>query len=121
MINLTLWIAQGLLAILFGMAGLMKSTQPVSKLASTVTWATRFPVIIVLLIGLSELLGALGLILPGLLDILPILTPIAAAGLALIQLLAIVHHSRHGEGKAIIFNLVLLALALFVSWGRFEA
>jgi uncharacterized protein with PQ loop repeat len=118
--NTALWIIQGILAALFAMAGLMKSTQPIDKLVkSGVTWADRFPLSTVRLIGASELLGALGLILPWLLNTVPILTPIAASGLALVQFLAIFHHAKHKEGKAIFFNIVLLSLAAFVAYGRF--
>jgi len=118
--NTSLWIVQGILAAMFAMAGIMKSTQPIDKLLkSGVTWADRFPLTTVRIIGVSELLGALGLILPLLLNIAPMLTPIAALALAFVQLLAIFHHAKHKENKAIVFNMVLLALAAFVAYGRF--
>lgn len=120
--NTILWIIQGILAAMFAMAGTMKSTQPIDKLLkSGVTWADRFPLATVRLIGASELLGALGLILPWLLNIAPVLTPVAAIGLAFVQLLAIFHHAKHKEGKAIVFNIVLLSLAAFVAYGRFNS
>jgi uncharacterized membrane protein YphA (DoxX/SURF4 family) len=118
--NTTLWIIQGILAVAFAMAGLLKTTQPIDKLAKTVTWANRFPVTVVRFIGVSEFLGALGLILPGVLNMIPIMTPIAASGLALIMWLAIFHHSRHKEGKAVVFNVVLLIMAAIVGYNRFE-
>ncbi len=71
------------------------------------------------IIGISELLGALGLILPWLLNLVPMLTPLAAIGLALIQFLAIFHHAKYKESKAIIFNLILIAMAAFVAIERF--
>ena len=118
--NNILWIIQGILAAMFAMAGVMKSTQPVDKLVkSGVTWANRFPLTTVRIIGLSELLGAAGLILPWLLNIFAVLTPVAAACLAIIQLLAIFHHAKHKENKAIVFNLVLMSLAAFVAYNRF--
>lgn len=120
--NTALWIAQVLLAAMFAMAGVMKSTQPVDKLLkSGVTWADRFPLTTVRIIGASELLGALGLILPWLLNIVPVLTPVAAAGLAFVQLMAIFHHAKHKESKAIVFNIVLMSLAAFVAYGRFSS
>ncbi len=120
--NTALWIAQGILAAMFLMAGVMKSTQPIDKLLkSGVTWADRFPLTTIRIIGLSELLGALGLILPWLLNILPGLTPVAASALAFIQLMAIFHHAKHKESKAIVFNFVLLSLATFVAYGRFTS
>ncbi len=117
--NIALWIVQGILAALFGMAGIMKSSQPIDKLSKGLTWAPRFPLPVVRLIGLAELLGALGVVLPWLLNVAPVFTPVAASGLALVQLLAIFHHANHKEGKAIVFNLVLLGMAAFVAYGRF--
>ncbi len=120
--NTTLWIAQGILATMFAMAGIMKSTQPIDKLMkSGLNWVERVPISTVRIIGLSELFGAIGLILPLALGILPILTPIAAVGLAVIMILAIVHHLKYKENKAIVFNAVLFALAIFVAYGRFTA
>lgn len=120
--NIALWITQGILAAMFAMAGVMKSTQPIDKLLkSGVTWADRFPLTTVRLIGLCELLGALGLILPWLLNIVAVLTPVAALALAFVQLLAIFHHAKHKESKAIVFNIVLLSLAAFVAYGRFNS
>ena len=119
--NTTLWIVQGILAAMFAMAGVMKSTQPIDKLLkSGVTWADRFPLTNIRIIGASELIGALGLILPWLLHIVPVLTPVAASALAFVQLMAIFHHAKHKETKAIVFNIVLIALALFVAYGRFS-
>lgn len=119
--NTALWIAQVILAALFTMAGTMKSTQPIDKLLkSGVTWADRFPLSTIRIIGLSELLGAAGLIVPWLVNISPVLTPVAAAALAFVQLLAIFHHARHHEPKAIAFNIVLLTLAAFVAYCRFS-
>ncbi|MFL6220093.1 MAG: DoxX family protein, partial [Actinomycetes bacterium] len=71
------------------------------------------------MIGALEVLGAVGLILPAALDIAPILVPLAATGLGVIMLGAIVTHARRREPQAIVINLVLLALAAFVAWGRF--
>ena len=70
-------------------------------------------------VGIVEIFGALGLILPALTDVAPILVPIAASGLAVAQVGAIVVHVRRKEPQFIIGNLVLIALALFVAWGRF--
>lgn len=120
--NTALWITQGILAAMFAMAGVMKSTQPIDKLLkSGVTWADRFPLTTIRIIGVSELLGALGLILPWLLDIVPVLTPVSASALAFVQLLAIFHHAKHKESKAIVFNIVLISLAAFVAYGRFNS
>ncbi|MCA5006129.1 DoxX family protein [Sphingobacterium bovistauri] len=120
--NTTLWIVQGLLALIFAMAGIMKSTQPIDKLLkSGVTWTDRFPLTTVRIIGLSELIGALGLILPWLLNIFPVLTPIAATSLALVMTLAMMHHLKYKEYKAIAFNFILLVLICFVAYNRFNS
>jgi hypothetical protein len=106
---LILDIIQGIFAALFAMAGTMKSMQPINKLLkSGITWAGRFPTATVRLLGVSELLGAIVLILPLLFTIIPVHKPLAATGRAFVQLLAIFHHAKYKEGKAIVFNNVLL-------------
>ena len=118
--NITLWIIAGLLAAAFLAAGAMKLAQPKAKLAeSGMAWTEDFSDGQVKAIGVVEVLGALGLILPAALDIAPILTPIAAAGLAISQLLAAVVHLRRGEKQMLPINLVLAALAAFVAVMRF--
>ncbi|WP_433626360.1 DoxX family protein [Nocardia sp. CA-120079] len=117
--NVALWIVAGVLAVMFGMAGVMKATQPKDTLAEKLPWVADVSVGTLRLIGVSEALGALGLVLPAWTGIAPILTPIAAVGLAVIMALAIVTHARRKEPSAIVFNLVLLAAAVFVAWGRF--
>ena len=118
--NTTIWIIQGILAAMFGMSGVMKSTQSTEKLLKGgVSWAARFPISTVRFIGMSELLASLGLILPWALNILPILTPVAASGLVVIMILAIAHHAKHKEGKAIMFNAVLLVLSAVIAICRF--
>lgn len=118
--NTALWIAQILAALAFGGAGFMKLTRPKSALyESGLKWVEDFSDAQVKLIGLLELLGAAGLILPWALNILPILTPVAAVGLVVIMLGAAYTHLRRGENPIIAVNAVLLALALFVAWGRF--
>jgi uncharacterized membrane protein len=116
--NITLWVVQGLLALAFLAAGVPKATQPIPAVSTRLTWAKDVPAPLVRFIGVAEILGALGLILPALTGILPWLTVAAAAGLALIQASAIVFHLRRGEARVIVGNVVLLALALFVVYGR---
>lgn len=86
--NVFLWIVQALLAAAFVMAGVMKSTQPKEKLAPKLPWVRDFSPATVRFIGIAELLGGLGLILPAATGIAPILTPLAATGLAIIMVLA---------------------------------
>jgi uncharacterized membrane protein YphA (DoxX/SURF4 family) len=119
-VNVVLWIVAGLLAVAFLAAGLMKLTQPKKKLAdSGMGWTEDFSDGAVKGIGALEVLGAAGLILPAALDIVPVLVPIAATGLALLMLGAAVTHARRKESTNIVVNIVLLALAAFVAWGRF--
>jgi len=117
--NIALWIVQVLLAIVYGLAGLMKAFQT-EKAKETLPWAKRHSTGFVRMVGTFELLGALGLILPALTGILPWLTPLAALGLSLVQVLAIVtEHLPHKESKMIPGNVILLALSAFVAYGRF--
>ena len=117
--NIALWIVQALLAVAFLGAGAMKLTQPKEKLVTSLAWAESFSPTSIKLIGAAEVLGALGLVLPALTGIAPVLTPLAAVGLAVVMVGAIVTHGRRGERPMIAFNVVLLALAAFVAWGRF--
>lgn len=118
--DIVLWIVAGVLAAAFLAAGLMKLAQPRKKLAdSGMGWVENFGDRAVKGIGAMEVLGALGLILPAALDIAPVLVPIAATGLAVLMLGAAVTHARRREPQMIVVNLVLLALAAFVAWGRF--
>jgi uncharacterized membrane protein YphA (DoxX/SURF4 family) len=117
--NVFLWIVQAVLAAMFVMAGLMKATQPKEKLAPKLPWVEDFSPGTVRFIGVVELLGGLGLILPAATGIAPILTPIAATGLAITMVLAAATHIRRREPSAVAFNAILFALAVFVAWGRF--
>ena len=119
--NIALWIVQALLAVAFGMAGIMKLTQPKEKLAAQMGWVEDFAPTTVKGISLLEVVGAIGLILPRLTGIFPWLTAVAAVGLVLTMLGAIVTHFRRHENPMIVANVVLLALAAFVAYGRFAA
>ena len=117
--NTFLWIVQGVLALAFLAAGLMKAVQPKEKLAERMDWVEDFSGGAIRMMGLLEILAAIGLILPPLLDIGPILAPVAATGLVLTMLGAAFTHVRRGERDQVITNVVLGALALVVAWGRF--
>jgi uncharacterized membrane protein len=117
--NVVLWIVQGLLAAMFAIAGVMKSTQPKDKLADRMPWVQDFSPATVRFIGIVELAAALGLILPAWTGIAPILTPLAATGLAVMMVLAALTHARRKEPSGIATNAVLFLLAAFVAWGRF--
>jgi hypothetical protein len=118
--NVVLWIVSGLLAAMYVAAGLTKVTQPRAKLAAgQMGWAADYSDAGVKAIGAVEVLGAIGLILPWATGIAEVLTPLAATGLALVQIGAIVVHARRGETKALPVNVILLLLAAFVAIGRF--
>ncbi|WP_435241960.1 DoxX family protein [Streptomyces cucumeris] len=118
--NTALWIISGVLALIFLMAGLMKISQPREKLAASgMAWAEDFSPGSVRAIGAVEVLGALGLLLPAALGIVPALTAWAALGLVVAMLGAAAVHLRRKEAKALPVNLVLIFLAAVVAWGRF--
>jgi|SRR5688572_27580859 len=118
--NIALWIVQGLLAAMFVMAGQMKAFTPAKVRENPqMTWAQGKSDNYLRFIGIAELLGAIGLILPLVTGILPWLTVLAAIGLALIQALAIfTEHLPKKEFNVIPVNVVLLALAVFIAFGR---
>ena len=119
--NVVVWVVQILLALAFGAAGFMKITQPREKLQTNMKWVEDFAPNTIKGIGTLEALAAIGLILPWLTGIVPVLTPLAAVGLALVMIGAIYTHFRRGEAPMTVVNFVLLALAAFVVYGRFVA
>jgi putative oxidoreductase len=116
--NVVLWIVQGLLAAAYVLAGSMKAFRPLEQLSKTMKWVSVVPAGLVRFIGIAEVLGAIGLILPMVTNVAPGLTIVAAAGLVLVQVCAIVFHLSRGEGRAVPANAVLLLLALLVLVGR---
>ena len=119
--NVAIWVVQILLALGFGMAGLTKLTQPREKLVERMAWVNDFSPNTIRLIGSLEVLGALGVILPALTGILPWLTPVAAGGLVLVMVGAMLTHIRRHEYTALGTNVILLLLAVVVVYGRFVA
>lgn len=117
--NVVLWVVACVLGAAFVLAGAMKSTQPKEKLHDKMPWVDDISTGTLRLIGITEFLGGLGLILPGATGIAPILTPLAACGIALIMLLGAGVHVRRKEFNALPVNAVMFALAVFVAWGRF--
>lgn len=118
--NLALWIVAIALAIGFAASGLMKVFVPKEKLVNSGQgWAQDVSPTSIRLIGIVELLGAAGLILPAVTHIAPILVPVAASGLVLVMVGAATVHARRKEAMNIGVNILLLALAVFVAWGRF--
>ena len=115
--NVSLWVAQVLLAGMFLMVGVMKTFTPIEELSKMVPLAGELRAL-VRFIGLSELAGAIGLILPAALRIRPQLTTLAAGALALVMVLALIYHLSKGEYAAIGTNIVLGILGAFIVFGR---
>lgn len=120
-LRVALWVAQGVTAALFAMAGSMKATLPIADLATKIPWAPSAPEALVRFIGVAELAGAVGLVLPALTRIKPGLTALAGAALTLVMILATAFHISRGEFGALPITVVLGSLTAFVAWGRFRA
>ena len=119
--NTTLWIVQGILAMMFLMVGMMKLMQPKEKMAEKMAWVEDFSQGQIRGIGILEVMGALGLILPMLTGIAPILTPLAALGLGLTMIGAFMTHLRRKDPMVPMgmMNMMLFAMSAFVAYGRF--
>lgn len=118
--NIVLWTVQGLLAAMYLMAGLMKTFRT-AKAKEQFPWAKNRSDSFVRFVGTSEMLGALGIILPMLTSILPWLTVLAATGLSLIQVLAITtEHLPKKEYQVLPMNAFLLVLSVVIIIGRFS-
>lgn len=118
--NTILWIGQILLAVIFLVSGSLKSTQSRERMIATGQTSARIvPLPVMRIAGVSELLGVLGVVLPWATGIARVLTPVAAAGFCVVMILAATVHARLREPKAIAVNLGVLAVAAFVSAGRF--
>jgi uncharacterized membrane protein YphA (DoxX/SURF4 family) len=115
-----LWVLQVLLGLAFVAAGFPKLIQPYAELAQQLAWVSDVPEGLVRFIGVAEVLGGLGLILQAATRILPWLTPVAAAGLALDMLLATLFHLVRGEGGVGVVPLLLGLLAALVAYGRWR-
>jgi len=129
-VNTVLWVIQILLAATFAGAGLAKLTQPKEKLRDRMGWVDPVPPSQVKALGAVEVLAALGLVLPALTGIATVLTPLAALGLVIVMIGAILVHlrdmkkqdtpdRRRTEIQGAITCVVLLVLAAVVAWGRF--
>ena len=119
-LNITLWVIQVVLAVMYLMAGYQKAFGDLAVVVKTIFWVAYTPAPLVRFIGTCELLGAVGLILPAALKIRPQLTTLAAAGLSLIMLLANIMHIYRAEYYVLPMTLLLLAMAAFVAYGRWK-
>jgi len=119
-VNVFLWIVAVVLAVAFAAAGTMKLVKSKPELAEQgMGWVENFSPTQIKLIGALEVLAAVGLVVPPLVGLAPVLAPLAALGLVLLMAGAIATHARRRETPMIVVNLVLLALAAVVVWGRF--
>lgn len=117
--NAALWILASLLGALFLVAGAMKVVQPKEALADRgLTWVESFPPSTVKTIGALEVLAAIGLVVPPLVDVAPVLAPAAAAGIMLMMVGAAITHMLRNEAPLMGVNAVVLLLAAVIVWGR---
>ncbi|WFU25386.1 DoxX family protein [Bradyrhizobium sp. CB1717] len=117
-LRIGLWTAQIVLAFVFISAGFVKLTTPIPQLAAMMPFAGEYSETFVRSVALVDLAGGIGILLPALTRILPRLTVLAALGCSVLQVFAFVFHIARGEAATTPLNLVLLALSLFVLWGR---
>jgi hypothetical protein len=119
-VNIVLWVVQGVLAALFLASGGIKLAQSRKQLAGRgMDYVEDFSGGVVKTIGAVEVLAAVGLVLPGLTGIATILVPLAASGLVLVMIGAAITHIRRGEYQGVAINIALLVLAAVAAWGRF--
>jgi uncharacterized membrane protein YphA (DoxX/SURF4 family) len=117
--NTTLWIIQSLVAVIFLYSGIHKSIYSQQKLVSSgQTGVDGFPLVLIRFIGVSEIVGAAGITLPLLFNILPIFTVIAAVSLAIIMIPAAIIHHKRKEYKNVATNCILFIMCVFVAYGR---
>jgi len=117
--NIILWVLQSFMAAIFLFSGLNKSILSEQKLiAKGQTGVAGLPVPLIRFIGISEILGAIGIILPILLNILPILTAISAISFAIIMIPAAIIHYKLHEPKNVFTNCIIFLLCLFIAYGR---
>jgi putative oxidoreductase len=119
-LHIALWVVQILLAGSFLLGGVFRGFAPMEMLAEKIPWVPGVPAWVTRLSGISEVFGALGLILPSATRIKPTLTPIASYCLIFVMVLAAGLHVSRGEYPFIIVNVVYVALLGFVAWGRLK-
>lgn len=117
--NIALWVVAGVFGLAFFVGGILKIVIPYETYSAKNRWAGDFAPETLRGMGVIEMLGGVGLILPGLLDIAPVLVAIAASGMALYMAGAVTERVRRGEWKLILGDLVFMSAMLFVAWGRF--
>ncbi|WP_276369678.1 DoxX family protein [Chryseolinea sp. H1M3-3] len=119
--NTILWIAQSLLAAMFTSGGLLKIFVPKEKMIAKQPFVQDYSSIQIRLIGLAEILGAIGIIVPFATGIMPILTPIAAMGLCTIMILAIRIHVQTKETAKVVIIVAMVIITSFIAYARFNS
>ncbi|MGH3794581.1 MAG: DoxX family protein [Pseudonocardiaceae bacterium] len=118
--NVALWIGQGVLAALFAVSGALKSAQSKERMLATGQTGVRdVPLPAIRLVAACELLAVIGLLVPQATGIVPVLTPLAALGLAVVMVGAAAAHARLREPRTVAVNAVILLVCLAVAVGRF--
>lgn len=116
--NIVLWIIQGILAALFLTSGSLKLVLDKDKLEKVFEWIDDYPKNRLKLVGTFEVLGGLGLFLPGVYSVLDILIPLSAIGLTIIMVMATLLHYKRKEINELVVNVILFVLLLFIVAGR---
>jgi hypothetical protein len=117
-LSIGLWVVQGFLALTFAGGGVWKLTTSIPALAAKMPWMGQVSPSFLYLTAVFDVLGGLGVLLPSLTRIKPGLTVVAALGCVVLMACAILFHFSRGEGANTPFNFLLVALSLFVAWGR---
>lgn len=117
-LHLTLWVVQVLLALTFIGTGVWKWATPITELASKMPWMGQVSPAFLYTTAAFDMLGGLGVLLPSATRIKPQLTVLAALGCVALMTGAIVFHLFRGEAASTPFNFIMIALSLFVAWGR---
>ena len=117
--NIALWTVAGIFGAAYVAGGIVKLTMPYEKYAAKLGWPGDFTPGNVRFMGVVEILGGIGLVLPGLVDVAPVLVPVAASCMALYMAGAITERIRRGEYKELLGDLLFLAAMIFIAWGRF--
>lgn len=120
LLQIGIWTAQVLIFASFTLFGCMKLAMPVDQLAAMWVWPGEVPTWILRLLGVIDIAGGLGVLLPALTRIQPHLTVVAGFGCVILQISAIIFHLSRGEAPAVPLNFILLALAAIILWGRYK-
>ena len=117
-LNIGLWVVQCLLAFTFVGTGIWKMTTPIAELGAKMPWMGQVSPSFLYTTAVFDVLGGVGVLLPSVTRVAPRVVVLAALGCAALQAAAIVFHVSRGEASNTPFNVLLVALSLFIAWGR---